>query len=144
MSSRADLTPPSENAGRTPMKSEEPRVRIRRSVRRVVFAIEALSVLAVLGCKPAIAPKTAVQTGEPWFPEEPNYPSPCSTLAAEKTDSNGFLAAADESSPDTKRIQDALDACAPGHSVRLVGENGADAFLSGPLDMPDGVTLWVD
>jgi polygalacturonase/sugar lactone lactonase YvrE len=50
--------------------------------------------------------------------------------------------------PDGARIQAALNNCAsssPGQAVELsVGTAGNDAFLSGPLSMPSGVTLLVD
>jgi polygalacturonase len=49
-----------------------------------------------------------------------------------------------ESSLDTTRIQTALDACGSGHSLRLATGGNGGAFVSGPLSLPAGVTLWVD
>ncbi len=49
-----------------------------------------------------------------------------------------------ESNPDTSRIQAALDACASGQAVRLTASGANNAFLTGPLTIPSGVTLWVD
>jgi polygalacturonase len=61
-----------------------------------------------------------------------------------------------DTAPDTARIQAALTACASGGNkvVRLVrapagggaaaGPGGRNAFLSGPLNLPSGVTLWID
>jgi polygalacturonase len=48
------------------------------------------------------------------------------------------------SNPDTARIQAALNACPAGNVVELVAANGNDAFLSGSLALPSGVSLWVD
>ncbi|MGH7272124.1 MAG: glycoside hydrolase family 28 protein, partial [Polyangiaceae bacterium] len=50
----------------------------------------------------------------------------------------------DESSLDTARIQAALDACPAGHAVKLVADAAHGAFVTGPLTVPSGVTLWVD
>jgi polygalacturonase len=49
------------------------------------------------------------------------------------------------SAPDTRRIQAALDSCPAGHSVKLIrGKNGASGFLSAPLHLTSGCTLWID
>jgi polygalacturonase len=48
------------------------------------------------------------------------------------------------SNPDTARIQAALSSCQPGGFVRLAAAGHNDAFLTGPLTLPSGVTLWVD
>jgi polygalacturonase len=61
---------------------------------------------------------------------EPVIPAACSTLTG---------GALDDSRPDTKRIQAALDGCAAGKAVVLSG----GAFVSGPLDLRKGVTLVV-
>jgi polygalacturonase len=50
----------------------------------------------------------------------------------------------DEATLDTKVIQDAINACPAGQSVRLATDGTNDAFLSGPLFMKAGVTLWID
>ena len=47
------------------------------------------------------------------------------------------------SNPDTARIQAALNSCHPGGVVKLVAAGPYDAFLTGPLTLPSGVTLWV-
>jgi polygalacturonase len=49
-----------------------------------------------------------------------------------------------ETTLDTARIQAALTGCASGHSVRLTTNGGANSFITGPLTIPSGVTLWVD
>jgi polygalacturonase len=67
---------------------------------------------------------------------EPVFPPSCAVLQAR-------LSAADESQPDTRRIQQALDTCAPGGAVELRPDGSRAAFLSGPLDLRAGVTLRV-
>jgi polygalacturonase len=49
-----------------------------------------------------------------------------------------------ETSLDTTRIQSALDACASGHAVKLAASGTNNAFVTGPLTVPTGVSLWVD
>ncbi|MDP9035171.1 MAG: glycosyl hydrolase family 28 protein, partial [Myxococcota bacterium] len=78
----------------------------------------------------------------PTLPPEPIIPPACATLVAAKTQANGTLA--DETNPDTARIQAAIDACPAGRSVRLTVGGASDAFLSGPLTLAAGVTLWID
>ncbi|MEJ8795031.1 glycoside hydrolase family 28 protein [Trinickia caryophylli] len=49
------------------------------------------------------------------------------------------------SQPDTARIQAAIDACPAGQAVKLtMGYAGESGFLSGPLQLKSGVTLWID
>lgn len=48
------------------------------------------------------------------------------------------------SQPDTSRIQSAIDNCAAGSAVKLVVSGTKNAFLSGPLTIKTGVTLWID
>jgi polygalacturonase len=75
---------------------------------------------------------------------EPVFPQPCVTLHAEKTGDAEKLAEVFEKTTDTARIQHSLDTCKPGMAVELaLGEKG-NAFLTGALDMKDGVTLLVD
>ncbi|MDR5745952.1 glycosyl hydrolase family 28 protein [Caballeronia sp. LZ029] len=99
-------------------------------------------------------------TYDPALPPEPALPlAPqiCATLPATLTaQANGLLpdsADAADTAPDTARIQTALDACknpsstglATNKAVRLVtGPNGANAFIAGALNLPGGVTLWID
>src|SRR5215467_4164816 len=71
---------------------------------------------------------------------EPVMPPICSSLDAQMTASGRGLAAADEDKLDTKRIQQALDACGKGRGVVLRTHGEANAFLSGPLELRDGVT----
>ena len=75
---------------------------------------------------------------------EPVIPPACSTLDAALTRVGKTLAPADEAKLDTKRIQDALDHCGTGHGVMLKTHETANAFVSGPLELREGVTLIVD
>jgi polygalacturonase len=88
----------------------------------------------------------ALQAGEAFAQDtrtvtEPVIPPACVTLKAQL---HGPIAAADESRLDTVRIQNALDTCAPGKAVELAADGPANAFLSGPLDLREGVTLLLD
>jgi polygalacturonase len=75
---------------------------------------------------------------------EPHIPQSCTTLTATLHSSEGKLALADETKLDTQRIQAALDSCSPGKAVELKAAPDRDTFLSGPLQLRDGVTLLVD
>jgi polygalacturonase len=75
---------------------------------------------------------------------EPRLPPACTTLDAKLTAAGPTLAPADEQKLDTDRIQKALDACAKGKAVVLHTSGASNAFLSGPLELRDGVTLTVD
>jgi polygalacturonase len=52
------------------------------------------------------------------------------------------LSDAAERSPDTPRLQTAIDSCAPGKAVELKPSGANDIFLSGPR-LNSGVTLLV-
>jgi polygalacturonase len=80
----------------------------------------------------------------PTLPAEPVVPPACATLLATKTVANKTLSAADESTSDAARLQSAIDSCGSGRSVRLVTNSSFNAFLSGPLTLAAGVTLWID
>jgi polygalacturonase len=49
-----------------------------------------------------------------------------------------------ETSLDTSAIQKALNGCASGQAVKLTTSGANNAFITGPLTLPAGVTLWVD
>jgi polygalacturonase len=72
---------------------------------------------------------------------EPTISPACGTLDAQLTAHHGDLAPTDESKLDTDRIQQALDHCGPGHAVVLHAAGGEDAFLSGPIELREGVAL---
>jgi len=74
---------------------------------------------------------------------EPRIPPTCAVLTARFSAPNGALSAADEDAPDTKRIQDAIDACGAGKAVALEASGSKNVFLAGPLRLKAGVTLLV-
>src|SRR5258708_32994271 len=71
---------------------------------------------------------------------EPALPPVCSSLDAQLSVSGHSLATEDEGKLDAARIQQALDACGKGHGVVLRAHGRANAFLSGPLELREGVT----
>jgi polygalacturonase len=80
---------------------------------------------------------------------EPKIPAACVKLEAKLAAVGDALKEADESNADTVRIQGAMDGfaakCKPGMAVELAsGAKGSNAFLSGPLELREGVTLLVD
>lgn len=89
---------------------------------------------------------TAIQGKEPALPS-----TVCATIAATlRTNPRGLLddavdAPPANSQPDAARIQAAITACPAGQAVKLVvGSQGENAFLSGPISLAASVTLWVD
>ena len=76
------------------------------------------------------------------LPAEPTIPAACATLTA------SFAAVAgtppSEASLDTTRLQTALKGCASGQAVRLTTSGANNGFIIGPINIPTGVTLWVD
>jgi polygalacturonase len=75
---------------------------------------------------------------------EPKIPASCVQLPAQLRAMNDKVAEADERKLDTTRIQAALDKCTPGMAVELKPASGNNAFLTGPLELRNGVTLLVD
>ena len=65
-------------------------------------------------------------------------PKACAVIEA-RTATKDML----ERDPDTARIQKALDLCPPGKAVVLKRGVRSGDFVSGPLILPRGVTLWV-
>ena len=80
--------------------------------------------------------------------EPTGIPPSCATLEAHLTSINdgtyNTLAPADESKLDTDRIQKAIDSCGKGKQSRSRPTAQSNAFLSGPLELREGVTLVVD
>jgi polygalacturonase len=66
---------------------------------------------------------------------EPAVPPTCAVRIGEPTHADR---------DDAARIQAAIDKCAPGHAVVLAASNDSREFVSGPLQLRDGVTLLVD
>jgi polygalacturonase len=75
---------------------------------------------------------------------EPTLPPVCTSLDAQLRISGRNLASTDEDKLDTARIQQALDHCDKGRGVLLRTHESNSAFLSGPLELREGVTLIVD
>ncbi len=75
---------------------------------------------------------------------EPSLPAACATLDAQLQSSGRSIAAADEHKLDTARIQKAIDKCGKGRGVLLHVNGNNNAFLSGPLELRQDVTLIVD
>ncbi len=72
---------------------------------------------------------------------EPHFPAVCASLSAQLSVENH--GPSDESKPDTRRIQDAVDRCTPGTAVELSANGSHNAFLAGPIEMRPGITLLV-
>lgn len=89
-------------------------------------------------------------TGDSRTVTQPVIPSICSTLSATlQTSTRTFSSTQETTPPDTTRIQNALNGCAPGSGkpsvgVALAASGGNNAFLSGPLTIPGGVVLVID
>ncbi|HTV08077.1 MAG TPA: glycosyl hydrolase family 28 protein [Candidatus Aquilonibacter sp.] len=75
---------------------------------------------------------------------EPKIPPTCTVLRADLHATDNALAEADEGRLDTQRIQAAMDTCTPGKAVELREAGEHNAFLSGPLQLREGVTLLID
>ena len=73
---------------------------------------------------------------------EPIIPEACTTVTATRTVTGGLPS--DESTLDTTAIQAAIDGCTAGQAVRLVTDGDKVAFLTGPLFLKAGITLWID
>ena len=82
---------------------------------------------------------TSGVTGDSRTVTEPTYPAVCSVLTAVQT--TGSLV---ESSPDTARVQAALNSCAVGKAVQFSANGSANAFIIQPITLPAGVTMLVD
>jgi polygalacturonase len=112
--------------------------------------VQAATVRTAVKAAAVGGPSNSVQTQ--WGTvNEPSLPSTvCTTLVAAITPAaNGSIDAFDadptKSNPDTLRIQNAIDACPAGQAVKLVKDGaGASGFLSAPLTLKSGVTLWLD
>ena len=91
----------------------------------------------------------SVATGDSRTVTEPVFPAACASLTASLTSVNDDIPTsvdATVTNPDGARIQTALNTCAgTNQAVRLsVDGAGHNAYLTGPLNMPSGVTLLVD
>ena len=81
--------------------------------------------------------------GDTNLPAEPTLPATaCATLQASFAIVTGTPPS--ETTLDTTRIQQALTACPVGQAVKLVQSGTSNGFITGPITVPTGVTLWVD
>ena len=74
---------------------------------------------------------------------EPVIPPVCRSLDAELSATGKGLAEADENRSDTARIQQAIDQCRAGTAVELRTSASRTAFISGPLELKQDITLLV-
>jgi hypothetical protein len=72
---------------------------------------------------------------------EPTIPTACATLLATKTLVAGSPS---DETLDSAAIQAAITACPAGQAVRLAADGDKTAFVSGPLALKSGVSLWLD
>ncbi len=81
-------------------------------------------------------------SGDPNLPPEPTIPPACTVLQA--TQAVTGTANPAEDTLDTAAVQAALSACPAGQAVELTTNGANNAFVTGPLLLPNGVTLWID
>jgi polygalacturonase len=117
------------------VRSELLRDRVTELARKLCIAAF-VALVAALFSGVGLAQDTRVVT-------EPRVPKVCVTLEAHLSSVGGNPTPEGESSPDSRRIQSAIDGCPPGHAVELRAAGSHDAFLSGPIEMKRGVTLLV-
>ena len=75
---------------------------------------------------------------------EPKFPPVCTELKAQIAATSTGIAETDERKLDSPRIQAAFDKCGKGKAVALRTAGTNNAFLSGPLELREGVTLLID
>jgi polygalacturonase len=101
-----------------------------------------LTTVVIIGCAIIAASAMAQDTRHV---TEPVIPHACITLHANRTGAAEKLDAKYENNTDTLLIQTALDYCRPGKTVELAtGSNGANAFLTGSLELAEGAVLVID
>ena len=108
-------------------------------------ALAAVPVTASMAA-PALPPGVTLATGDSRQVSQPSIPATCTTLSAGLATSNAqFASSAEQSPPDTSRLQSALNGCAGSNkAVVLAASGSSNAFLSGPLSLPGGVTMVID
>lgn len=87
---------------------------------------------------------TVAGAQDPRNVQEPVIPPVCTTLTAQLQSGTAPGTLSSETQLDTSRIQAAMNACPAGQALELAPGSGADAFLTGALTVPSGVTLLVD
>src|SRR6185312_16495428 len=109
--------------------------------RKIVRALLAWGAVAALSAR-VCAQDTRTVT-------EPKIPTACMKLQATKVYTGALWDDATEAKEDTAAVQAAIDGfaakCQPGQAIELtIGPKGANAFLSGPIELKEGITLLVD
>ncbi|HVY36352.1 MAG TPA: glycosyl hydrolase family 28 protein [Polyangia bacterium] len=94
------------------------------------------------GAAGGAAPAASCANVDATLPPEPVIPAACATLEAALAITPGTPPS--EATLDTARIQSALSGCAAGQAVKLTTSGANDAFVTGPLNIPSGVSLWID
>ena len=142
----ASLPAPTTGTPRSKQNEQSTAVEFHVAIPRGVLHATPLSSFGVLAHRhlaPAMLQRRTTRTVV-----EPKIPPFCATLDAHLTSINdgtyNTLAPADESKLDTERIQKAIDSCGKGKAVALQVHGASNAFLSGPLELREGVTLVVD
>ncbi|MGB6200136.1 MAG: pectinesterase family protein [Candidatus Acidiferrales bacterium] len=123
---------------------------MRTNARVLSLGVLTVAMVGLSCCAQAqtAAPQTQ-SPGQPTLqaPEQPNVlpvPKPCAILEAHVGVRDPDVRRNEHATIDTQRIQYALSECAPGRAVVLEAEGDKNAFLSAPLIVPRGVTLFVD
>lgn len=118
-------------------------------VTSMVRAMFIVGVFAGLNPASILAQAPAVATGDTRTVVEPNFPAICQNLTASFHDADEDVPASVEAlstNPDQSRLQAALNSCqSTNQAVELSMDSAGDnAFLTGPIVIPTGVTLLVD
>ena len=105
--------------------------------------------LATAGLANAHAADAPVSTQWGQVSEPPWPTTVCKTITAKRAPVNGSVDSLDgapsNSQPDTADIQNAITNCPSGEAVKLVADpSGPTGFITGPLTLKSGVTLWID
>ena len=96
----------------------------------------------VAGADGGAVPAVSCANIDATLPPEPVIPAACATLQAALESTPGTPPS--EANLDTTRIQAALSSCAAGQAVKLTTDGANNAFVTGPLNVPTGVSLWID
>lgn len=118
-------------------------MRFSSSLRHLSFAFGIVATTLALGQAPPVA------TGDTRAVSEPVFPQACQVLRSSFHDVNTDVPTAVEAQStnlDQSRLQAALNSCAGSNQAVELSMDGAgnNAFLSGPINIPSGVTLLVD
>jgi polygalacturonase len=127
---------------------------VERTVRLAVLAI-AIVILPYVALAQNAAPSQTTTSPPGQAPAEAPtlssdqagvlpVPRACAILDAHVGLRDASVRRNDYASIDTQRIQYALSGCNPGRAVVLEAEGEKNAFLSAPLIVPRGVTLFID